>query len=141
MTTNTDAVDRTRQSPKHRAVRVELLTATAGEWQYDAKCSGHPSPDLWFNPESVEEANAICRTCPVRGPCERYAARFEKWGTWGATSQRAHNRRRPKLRQRELRLWLSVRCSAASTVPLFHAKKNRVARHSFITVLEPARSR
>jgi WhiB family transcriptional regulator, redox-sensing transcriptional regulator len=43
-------------------------------------------PDLWFaeTPAKLEEAKALCATCPVRSACLAAALdRGEPWGVWG----------------------------------------------------------
>ncbi len=43
-------------------------------------------PELWFaeSPADVEQAKALCRTCPVRSECLAGALdRREPWGVWG----------------------------------------------------------
>lgn len=48
-------------------------------------CRTH-DPELWFAEHSaqVEQAKALCRTCPVRDACLAGALeREEPWGVWG----------------------------------------------------------
>ncbi|MBB5912237.1 WhiB family redox-sensing transcriptional regulator [Nocardia transvalensis] len=43
-------------------------------------------PDLWFaeSPTQLEEAKALCATCPIRKGCLAAALdRQEPWGVWG----------------------------------------------------------
>ncbi len=43
-------------------------------------------PDLWFaeSPAQLEEAKALCATCPIRKGCLAAALdRGEPWGVWG----------------------------------------------------------
>ena len=43
-------------------------------------------PELWFaeTPQGVDEAKALCRTCPVRAVClDGALERREPWGVWG----------------------------------------------------------
>lgn len=43
-------------------------------------------PDLWFaeNPVHLEEAKALCASCPIRKGCLNAAiSRGEPWGVWG----------------------------------------------------------
>lgn len=80
------------------------LLAEGAEWRERAACRGS-DPDLFF-PEKdqqaqvqVEEAKAVCSTCPVRAPCLEYALTArEKQGVWGGTSD---NDRRAIRRQRK----------------------------------------
>lgn len=48
-------------------------------------CRSH-DPELWFaeHTAQVEQAKALCRTCPVREGCLAGAIeREEPWGVWG----------------------------------------------------------
>lgn len=48
-------------------------------------CQENPA-DLWFAelPEEVEQAKALCQTCPLRQECLTGALkRREPWGVWG----------------------------------------------------------
>lgn len=48
-------------------------------------CQENPA-DLWFAelPHEVEEAKALCQTCPLREECLAGALeRREPWGVWG----------------------------------------------------------
>jgi len=45
----------------------------------------------------IDEAKQICRTCPVCGPCLRWASDIGAAGIWGGTTEeerRKHRRRR-----------------------------------------------
>jgi WhiB family redox-sensing transcriptional regulator len=68
-----------------------------GAWVKRAACRGTPDPDLWFpaRGESTSRAKAICRGCPVRVECLEHAlANCERFGVWGATSERERRRLR-----------------------------------------------
>ncbi|WP_372341900.1 WhiB family transcriptional regulator [Nocardia sp. CC227C] len=44
------------------------------------------NPDLWFaeSPAQLEEAKALCASCPIRQGCLTAALdRGEPWGVWG----------------------------------------------------------
>ncbi len=44
------------------------------------------NPDLWFaeSPAQLEEAKALCASCPIRKGCLSAALdRAEPWGVWG----------------------------------------------------------
>lgn len=48
-------------------------------------CRSH-DPELWFaeHTAQVEQAKALCRTCPIREGCLAGAIeRAEPWGVWG----------------------------------------------------------
>ena len=64
------------------------------DWRDHAACR-HEDPDL-FHPigtsgptlMQTEEAKAVCRRCPVREPCLRFALDMEQaTGIWGGTSE------------------------------------------------------
>jgi WhiB family transcriptional regulator, redox-sensing transcriptional regulator len=73
------------------------------EWARQAACTG-ADPEIFF-PETGQHAGqalAICRDCPVRVLCLRYALGRPSWGVWGGFSERnraavrtQHNRGRP----------------------------------------------
>lgn len=51
----------------------------------DLPCRGD-DPDLWFaeSPTELEQAKALCATCPIRVRCLDTALdRAEPWGVWG----------------------------------------------------------
>lgn len=68
-------------------------------WQDLANCIGI-DPDLFF-PErggSTKEAKKVCSECVVREECAEYALlNGERYGIWGATSERERRRLRRKL--------------------------------------------
>lgn len=44
-------------------------------------------PDLFFTPETVDEAKAVCANCPAREACLRQAVNDgEEYGVWGGRS-------------------------------------------------------
>jgi len=75
---------------------IEALQAEGIDmaWQEFASCRG-ADPDLFF-PErgaSTRTAKGICRECSVRGECLEFAiVSSEKFGIWGALSERERRR-------------------------------------------------
>ena len=60
-------------------------STTASKLTIELPCRGD-DPDLWFaeSPAELEQAKALCATCPVRERCLRAALdRAEPWGVWG----------------------------------------------------------
>jgi WhiB family redox-sensing transcriptional regulator len=65
-------------------------------WQKDAACRGMDS-SVFFSPAKErgpsrrrreEAAQAICRACPVSGPCGRFArASQQEYGVWGGSTE------------------------------------------------------
>jgi WhiB family redox-sensing transcriptional regulator len=75
-----------------------LRPIVAPDWWDDAACSGR-GPRKWFTEGTEREAVAICRTCPARTPCLRFAVdNDEQHGVWGGMT--AEQRR--KLRKLHL---------------------------------------
>jgi hypothetical protein len=70
-------------------------------------CSWDPEGWWQFDRESIENAKAICRTCPLMAVCADYAiVANEKEGVWGATDPEERvilRRRRFKNRQRQIK--------------------------------------
>lgn len=60
----------------------------------DRACADRPDVN-WF-PErlskGVPEAVHVCRTCPHVNPCLEWGLAFERFGIWGATTQRERMR-------------------------------------------------
>ena len=72
------------------------------DWRNYAACRD-ADPDLFFpigtsGPSllQIDEAKQICRTCPVCGPCLRWASDTGAAGVWGGTTdeERRKGRRR-----------------------------------------------
>jgi WhiB family redox-sensing transcriptional regulator len=71
------------------------------EWQADAACRGMDS-SIFFPPtgergrarrQREEAARVICHSCPVSGPCGRFAQKSNQhYGIWGG---RTETERRP----------------------------------------------
>jgi WhiB family redox-sensing transcriptional regulator len=63
------------------------------DWRDHAACRGM-DPELFFpigtssaSLQQIDEAKQICRTCPVRRPCLRWALENGDAGVWGGTSE------------------------------------------------------
>lgn len=50
-----------------------------------AACGGVDSA-TFFDEEYVDEAKAICATCPLRAKCLSYAVECEEFGVWGGAT-------------------------------------------------------
>ncbi|BAH54691.1 WhiB family transcriptional regulator [Rhodococcus opacus] len=68
----------------------ETSTATSGFVQIVSARGDLPcrvdDPDLWFadSPTELEQAKALCASCPIRSRCLDAALdRGEPWGVWG----------------------------------------------------------
>jgi len=81
---------------------IEALQADGADmaWQDFANCRG-ADPDLFF-PErgaSTRTAKGICRECSVRSECLEFAiSSSEKFGIWGALSERERRKIRKERR-------------------------------------------
>ncbi|MDI6630176.1 MAG: WhiB family transcriptional regulator [Rhodococcus sp. (in: high G+C Gram-positive bacteria)] len=74
------------------AIALPRPTADVWDWQLQASCRDH-STRTFFPPRDLRErsrtraeeaAKQICRPCPVRGECLRYALDSgEPYGVWG----------------------------------------------------------
>ncbi len=86
---------------------IEALKATGFDmsWQDFANCRG-ADPDLFF-PErgaSTRTAKGICRECTVREECLEFAiVSSEKFGIWGAMSERERRKIRKERKAEEER--------------------------------------
>ena len=80
-------------------------------WRLRAAC-GHTDPDLFFPVGStgdavahIEEAKAVCRSCPVREQCLQFAFETnQEAGIWGGTDEDERRRLR--------RVWRASRRTA-----------------------------
>lgn len=77
-----------------------LYEPAEGSWRLRAACAGKPQA-WWFPPRGGDQrelalAKAICRTCPVRVECLRFALDQEGpiSGVWGGLSEAERRRRR-----------------------------------------------
>jgi len=83
--------------------------AEGGDWRDYAACR-NVDPDLFFplgtsgaSLPQIDEAKQICRTCPVCGPCLRWALESGDAGVWGGTTEderRKHRQRAQRVRRR-----------------------------------------
>jgi WhiB family redox-sensing transcriptional regulator len=71
-----------------------------GEYWRDHAACREVDPDLFFpvgtsGPSllQIDEAKQICRTCPVCGPCLRWAVDNSAAGVWGGTTEDERHRR------------------------------------------------
>ena len=96
--------------PTERAPVVEPIDETIEEpdpqrWWESAACRGL-DPEMFFpargNSRGLREALAVCATCPVTEPCMEEGVTGERWGIWGATSERERRKMRRE-RGRQLR--------------------------------------
>jgi WhiB family redox-sensing transcriptional regulator len=72
------------------------------DWGLRAACRDE-DPSLFFSPDDEgarargdreREARAVCRRCPVRGPCLEFAAEQGIWfGVWGGVNLEHHRKR------------------------------------------------
>jgi WhiB family redox-sensing transcriptional regulator len=63
------------------------------DWRDHAACR-EMDPDLFFpigtageSVVQIDEAREVCRTCPVCGPCLRWALDSGSAGVWGGTTE------------------------------------------------------
>lgn len=75
---------------------ADLLGFQPEPWRAEAACADPTIPADIFWPqrgESVREAKAVCRTCPVTAECLDYALTTgAHHGIWGATTERERRR-------------------------------------------------
>ncbi len=67
-----------------------------GDWSDQAACRGMDI-NIFFpgQGQDVREAKAVCRACPVREDCKRYAyENREMFGVWGGTTEKERKRAR-----------------------------------------------
>jgi WhiB family redox-sensing transcriptional regulator len=86
---------------RRQAVAPEFPPERDDDWKVDAACRGM-DPELFFTErgESTADAKAVCRSCPVRAECLDYAlAHVERFGVWGAMSERERRRIRGQRRR------------------------------------------
>lgn len=74
----------------------DLLAVLHQPWRHQAACKGRTA--LMFpDTPAVNEAKAVCRSCPVRAECADYALTHnEPDGIWGGMSARERRRIRKR---------------------------------------------
>lgn len=92
-----------RRGPISRPTSTSFPGSTGGtlssSWTDHAACSDK-DPEMFFpdsgDRKAVEQAKAVCRTCPVVNECLTHALMYERnFGVWGGTTpeERRHLRR------------------------------------------------
>ena len=73
---------------------IVFTKVEARNWCQRALCKDHTTSDCYpKRGESTLHIKTICRACPVVKPCLEFAMRNkEKFGIWGATSERERRR-------------------------------------------------
>ena len=51
-----------------------------------AAACGSVDAEIFFDGECVDEAKAICATCPLQSTCLSYAVECEEFGVWGGAT-------------------------------------------------------
>ncbi len=64
-------------------------------WWKRALCRGKPV-SIFYSDDATDRADALalCRSCPVVGPCAEYATRNGERGVWGGTNERERREQR-----------------------------------------------
>src|ERR1700722_13907954 len=78
------------------------------DWRDHAACR-EMDPDLFFpigtageSVVQIDEAREVCRTCPVCGPCLRWALDSGSAGVWGGTTEGGRRTLRQQIRPRTM---------------------------------------
>ncbi len=78
------------------------------DWRDHAACR-EMDPDLFFpigtageSVVQIDEAREVCRTCPVCGPCLRWALDSGSAGVWGGTTEEERRTLRQRIRPRTM---------------------------------------
>ena len=78
------------------------------DWRDHAACR-EMDPDLFFpigtageSLVQIDEAREVCRTCPVCGPCLRWALDSGSAGVWGGTTEDERRTLRRRIRPRTM---------------------------------------
>lgn len=88
---------------------LERQRDTGGtDWRDHAACR-EMDPDLFFpigtageSVVQIGEAREVCRTCPVCGPCLRWALDSGSAGVWGGTTEEERRTLRQQIRPRTM---------------------------------------
>lgn len=88
------------ESPTDLARLLARLLDDRPSWRSLAACRGM-DPELFFpgRGEDLAPIRAVCRSCPVAGPCLEDGM-YEKQGVWGGLSERERRGLRPSRRGR-----------------------------------------
>lgn len=80
-----------------RATRPPPEPDPDADWRARAACRDVADPDVFFGAHRAgeNEAQALCRSCPVQQPCHDEAVRLGAGGRWGGTSERQRRRGNP----------------------------------------------
>lgn len=74
------------QATTHVTCRTVARPTRTREVTKVLPCRSGDDPDLWFaeSPAQLEQAKALCESCPIRKGCLSAALdRGEPWGVWG----------------------------------------------------------
>jgi WhiB family redox-sensing transcriptional regulator len=78
------------------------------DWRDHAACR-EMDPDLFFpigtageSVVQIDEAREVCQTCPVCGPCLRWALDSGSAGIWGGTTEEERRTLRRQIRSRTM---------------------------------------
>lgn len=82
---------------------LEIITLKSPSWMADALCgNGDFNPEWWFpgpgDTDKAEKATRICRGCPVRNLCLRWAYEMgDAWGILGGMTAKQRSRVRNRI--------------------------------------------
>src|SRR5512139_804809 len=88
-TTPVTAVDSLGRRLVRKAQYPRRYSTAPGDWRGQAACRGH-NPELWFpvwQRGQLEQAKAICATCPVIAECLAHAIDNSEAGVWGGATE------------------------------------------------------
>jgi WhiB family redox-sensing transcriptional regulator len=84
-------------------VSAAVTTARLGQWSQQALCA-QTNSEIFFpsHDDPGTEAKQICRRCPVRAECLKFALENnERYGIWGGLDPVERDTLRRRLRQRK----------------------------------------